>query len=669
MVGANNGGLGLKEVPLGSRKMVMSLKEIVNCPEAEIYAALKDCNMDPNEAVNRLLSQDTFREVKSKREKKKEIKDTTEGRSRGSFGTSSRGGRSGTSRYGLGGSTQFSSSDPAVSYGKPVHKKDNGSLNHAASLSLAHGSGNTYGQPPTASGSALAANKASVVNIGDGILPVLQPSSCYQSAWGAHPGQMSLADIVKRGKPQNKSSGAPNASHHHGRLTSNTSPEVNPSPVDWTSRPVSVEEEWPSIEPTSVPAVPPISGPASEPKLDDASGLQYSLISGHEEDDDTRAVNHDTAENVIANHVGSISISGGNVQEDNSDGTSLFDNDMYQNRDSYQSHNLDHNSLAVQEPGVSVLSMTAELQQFSIQDDRGSLPEDNCPSVVIPEHLQVQTADFSHLSFGIFKVGASQSAPLASIPAQTNVMEANSEADARYGHPFENSQQPNAASNQNQSGPHVQNIAAFSNVMAYTNSLPSTLSAASINSGREIDLPYFPFPMNQTMPSKYANSASSLGGSAMSMPEELIQYFANSICSRIIQYFLFIALHAEGSRSDLFPLGLLAKLIEKLILQNISLCLLCVTVGYSSAQPTQQSLSGTNVAPGPGVPQQLAMHPYSQHTLPLGPFTNMIVASGYGAVGSTTALPGNFHMNQPAGAAPSGTTIGYYDVMSSRYKD
>jgi len=44
-------------IPAGSRKMVQSLKEIVNCPEAEIYATLKECNMDPSEAVHRLLTQ------------------------------------------------------------------------------------------------------------------------------------------------------------------------------------------------------------------------------------------------------------------------------------------------------------------------------------------------------------------------------------------------------------------------------------------------------------------------------------------------------------------------------------------------------------------------------------------------------------------------------------
>ena len=56
--GGNNGGGGVQGIPAASRKMVQSLKEIVNgVSEAEIYSALKDCNMDPNEAVNRLLSQ------------------------------------------------------------------------------------------------------------------------------------------------------------------------------------------------------------------------------------------------------------------------------------------------------------------------------------------------------------------------------------------------------------------------------------------------------------------------------------------------------------------------------------------------------------------------------------------------------------------------------------
>ncbi|CAK9139272.1 unnamed protein product [Ilex paraguariensis] len=165
------------------------------------------------------------------------------------------------------------------------------------------------------------------------------------------------------------------------------------------------------------------------------------------------------------------------------------------------------------------------------------------------------------------------------------------------------------------------------------------------------------------MPAKYGNAVSSIGGSIISMSEAL------------------------------------------------------KNAGFST-QPTAQTLSGTNVATGPALPQHLAVHPYSQPTLPLGPFANMIsypflpqsytympsafqqafagnstyhqslaavlpqyknsvsvsslpqsaaVPSGYGAFGSSNTIPGNFPMNQPG--APAGTTTGYEDVMNSLYKD
>lgn len=53
-------GNGVLSIPASSKKMVQSLKEIVNCPEHEIYAMLKECDMDPNDTVNRLLSQGVF---------------------------------------------------------------------------------------------------------------------------------------------------------------------------------------------------------------------------------------------------------------------------------------------------------------------------------------------------------------------------------------------------------------------------------------------------------------------------------------------------------------------------------------------------------------------------------------------------------------------------------
>lgn len=142
------------------------------------------------------------------------------------------------------------------------------------------------------------------------------------------------------------------------------------------------------------------------------------------------------------------------------------------------------------------------------------------------------------------------------------------------------------------------------------------------------------------------------------------------------------------------------------------------TSGFSSTQPTAQTLTGSTIGTGPALPQHLAMHPYSQPTVPLGPFANMIgypflpqsytympsafqqgfagnsayhqslaavvpqyknnasisnlpqsaaIASGYGGFGSSTSIPGNFSMNPSAASGP--TTISYDDLMSSQYKD
>lgn len=77
-------------------------------------------------------------------------------------------------------------------------------------------------------------------------------------------------------------------------------------------------------------------------------------------------------------------------------------------------------------------SVTANLQQLSMQKEDRALPhERDGPSVVIPDHLQVQSADCSHLSFGSFGSGISTSfsGPLASMPVRTNLEEVPTEAD------------------------------------------------------------------------------------------------------------------------------------------------------------------------------------------------------------------------------------------------
>ncbi|XP_074302169.1 uncharacterized protein LOC141633638 isoform X1 [Silene latifolia] len=55
------------------RKTIGSIKEIVgNHSDTDIYNALKECNMNLDDAVQKLLHQDTFHEVRKRRDKKKE---------------------------------------------------------------------------------------------------------------------------------------------------------------------------------------------------------------------------------------------------------------------------------------------------------------------------------------------------------------------------------------------------------------------------------------------------------------------------------------------------------------------------------------------------------------------------------------------------------------------
>ncbi|CAA0836997.1 Kinase-related protein of unknown function (DUF1296 [Striga hermonthica] len=68
------GGAGRVPIPSGVKKTIDNIKEITgqNHSEDEIYAMLKECNMDPNETTQKLLLLDTFHEVKRKRDRRKE---------------------------------------------------------------------------------------------------------------------------------------------------------------------------------------------------------------------------------------------------------------------------------------------------------------------------------------------------------------------------------------------------------------------------------------------------------------------------------------------------------------------------------------------------------------------------------------------------------------------
>ncbi|KAL8150669.1 hypothetical protein V2J09_020477 [Rumex salicifolius] len=120
---SNSGANARVSIPSNVRKTIQNIKEIgVNHSDEDVYAMLKDCNMDPNETVQRLLFLDTFHEVKSKRDKKKE---NVNGRVfddlRRKVTNQVRGARSSRGSY----SSQYASHD-AGSGMKAVVRKENG---------------------------------------------------------------------------------------------------------------------------------------------------------------------------------------------------------------------------------------------------------------------------------------------------------------------------------------------------------------------------------------------------------------------------------------------------------------------------------------------------------------------------------------------------------------
>lgn len=693
---------GIQDIPSGSRKIVQSLTEIVNSPEAEIYAMLKECNMDPNETVSRLLSQDPFHEVKSKKEKKKETRDISDSRPRGANNTYNRGARGGSARYaGRSGSTHFSSTDSGNFQGKSTNKKESGTQGYTSSWSSASGVANTYQTPhsePVAT-----ENKLPPVTLGDGISSS-QSASGHQTAWFGAPGQRSMAEVVKMGRPQNKTT----------KQNVNMGSEINHEHKVSANHQAPVKDEWPSIEKPLAPSTSSLSvAPAESEVRNGPADFQSDRGDQYLKD---RLENIHIAESGPSESRGVDHVQADSVQEDESVVSSEIDDNPYQT----QSHPVEHHK---DEDDVS--SGSASFQQLDSHDQEVSHEEDR-PAVVIPNHLLIHTEECAQLSFGSF--GGFGSRPLSnSVEATSDVAPQIEHSDARntefygdehlgsttngnmvhtpatgnyddsletrrevlkqensegaqehqytftqseQGYAYENAkqQQMNSAydashtNSQNQ----MHNLDSLSNVMqGYSHSVPNTLLAQTAQNARELDFQYSPFSAQQSMQSRTSNNASSLGGQSISMPEAL-----------------------RGS-------------------------------GIPATQPTQQTLPGANIATGPALPQQLPMH-YSQPTLPLTHYANMIgyplmpqnypympsafqqtfagnsayhqqlaallpqyktnvspgnlpqsataPASAYGFGNSTNVgSAGNFPLNQQS--ATTGTTLGYEDVLSSQYKE
>ncbi|KAL8167855.1 LOW QUALITY PROTEIN: hypothetical protein V2J09_009354 [Rumex salicifolius] len=440
--GANSGGMG--SIPQASKKMLQSLKEIVNCPEIEIYAMLKECNMDPNETVNRLLSQDPFHQVKSKKEKKKENKDATGLRSRSTGGTVNRGIRGGNDRYSHAILSQFSSSDlflqpchilPPESVGlpaKPSYKKDSWDTDTSSSSGPGVVGNNINRMPPAVS-EASVEGKSLTVNNSEGVSS-LQQVSGFHSPWSGVPGQVSMADIVKMGRPHVR--GSSNATRSHQRAADHHVAESQfaPTPQELYSSQNSVAkanlnlglgsqnvpeiDEWAQNDQPSTLSVPL----ALEPQItydpyEDPSRPLFDRTNSHL--DEVQCADDAEPDSVIPIK----------MQDELSGSAHILNDELHDSANSYkvQQHAYGHR----EDVAVSVSSVVKNVQQLSLskeEEEDNSLLERESPVVKIPDHLQVRSSDCSHLSFGSF--GSVMTAP-SSGPPKCDVEETSTANDAQ----------------------------------------------------------------------------------------------------------------------------------------------------------------------------------------------------------------------------------------------
>ncbi|KAJ6796522.1 Uncharacterized protein M6B38_218935 [Iris pallida] len=700
-------------IPSGSKKMVQSIREIVNCSEMEIYSMLKECNMDPSEAVHRLLTQDTFHEVKSKKEKKKEPKDIPESRSRAPNNNSNRGPRGGADRGVRVNSTQISLNDYGVAHGKLAHKKENGAHSvPPSSVVVSNASGsNLNRKSPKLCEVISMDNTTEATGTTGGLLPS-QPSPGFQHNWSRAPGQLSMADIVKMGKPQGKPSSTPsvandlfhplhdpiltNVLHHNTKWPSTMIPPSEPDPDFLTSQgPVPQDDEishelgtgqhishdgWsladnmPAESGTDYPQTTSASSIYADPST--SSTLLADEVNSH-------LGSHSAENQAIEGHVNGDSLlltestraaplSDRVLEVDKFGHSSHLDDGMLSGIDSY--HTFEHHEVVDTDEEIS--SAAQNLQQLNLQKgELGVASAEENPAVIIPSHLQVTNADCSHLSFGSF--GSGMSATFCGLPSQSltsnlevaqvaedapsfdqshsrtteyydndqlesslneNLGSRNSLSPRSYDMPpatqpdtvreesldaahriegnfpsvsdygySATTQQTAAAYAYPESNAEMQNLSPFSSLMQpYTNSLPSSLLAQTAQQPhRELDHPFSALLPTQSMPLKYSTTTSSINGPTISIPE---------------------------GQSEV----------------------------YSTPQSTLQAVPNSNIpgGGGPALPQHLPLHPYSQPTLPLGHFANMIgypfLPQSYTFLPSAAyqqAYPGNspFHQSPAAG--------------------
>ncbi|WOK91538.1 hypothetical protein Cni_G00229 [Canna indica] len=676
--GRGNGAASAGPIPVGSKKLVQSLKEIVNCPETEIYAMLRECNMDPNEAVHRLLSQDTFHEVKSKRDKKKEIREPSESRSRAVSNSSGRGPRGGTDRGSRSISSQSGLTDHGALKGKSMHKKENGTgaaptLSAIESTAIAS---NPTKRSTVPSNTASMGNTTQATSYADGITTPLQSSSGFQNSWLGKPGQVSMADIVKMGRPQGKHPGLPGVasewpympqnaamsdmSHHitkqspttvlpresDKKLNSfqeSTCDAENNHDLGFAEGQQVSDDGWTLVDeqPTeSVPTRPEISGASvaySNPQELTPSSLVIEATNLHI--DPQSKDNHDLEEKPLPSESRSTSVSERQIELDNSKDVSHLDEGLFLNTNSYKSQSLEFDgqegSLSSEDYAAELSPATAKLRQLSLHEETSTKPIETTPAVIIPNHLRVTNADCAYLSFGSFGSGAF-SGSFSSKPLESNlevapVIDDASEIDDSNArdHEYYGNGQLNPTLTEN-----VASVSgtASENIDRPSASQPDVMTNDSLDATHGLQY-NFPSATTYAVPSSTQTNATAYTYLQGNAQLQSLSPFSSLMQPNTLQNNILAASipHLRDYELPLSPLLTTQSMPTRYSTSVSSISGPTVSVQealrpamFSNPQTAPQSLTSTTMLTSPALPQPLPVHHYSQPALPLGHFANMI---------------------------------------------
>ncbi|XP_052155545.1 uncharacterized protein LOC127773501 isoform X2 [Oryza glaberrima] len=640
-------------IPPASRKLVQGLKGILtDRSEAEIYATLLDCGMDPDVAVERLISQDPFHEVRRKRDKKKEIKAPQETRPRPFYKPAFRGSKTGGDSTGSGkGPTKKetelhslpkSSVSDSVKESNPTEKisaADHATIND--SLILSSGQADAKSTP-------------------------LQPPSQVKHGWGGMPGRPSMADIVKMGKPQAKpvrsvacNTGMPtiggsvisNATNHTSKDSQDL---VLPSQVNSVATdriPNGTNEVSPASNDSSIDVLPPREGlevPESVATVKPGSSTADVYKDAVEEDMDS-----DKNKEMSASNADGRTSSGpypASSKEVHSEHTQIatHHNDLIVETEDSQS---DGNAFENNRDSEGNMSATdKQFEQLILHEEKKSKSSEDNPAVIIPDHLQVSNADCAHLTFGSF-VSGTLDAPVSLKTANGDeevaaVSDNHSidQSDVRI-HEYENKDTVAPAADE-----HV----ASSTKSDTENVDVAPVQQPELRTANLIDVP------NNTM---YNNlSTSDYATPSAVQPDSSTHIYLQE--HRQLQNISPLSSFMQGN----IPNGLLPPALPplrdfdpafSLLLTNPPLATMVhgttsssmgnattvstqpqeiVNPGASSNPQLNQSQpsTSTSIASGPPLPQHLTLHPYAQATLPLG-YASMI---GYPSLApSYTYLP------------------------------